>query len=544
MTGYTATSSVPVAKVDRAHVVLAVCTALIAMLWLAAGSALGAHPGTNGRIAFQGLGSQGHHTIKTINPDGSGLAEHLDADRSPPSTWDWYAAFDSFTFSFSPDGRSLAFNATPGGDHPFAPFSCGDESLWLLTLDDNAISPLLPECPPPYWTPRNMSWSPNGATIVLDNAQSAGEMHGLSQVALLDVATGTLTPLVSWQTVSDPACPLTEEQVGGASWSPLGDRIAFVRTSIPECPGIDGIWTIRPDGTDLTKVAGGQYAAPDWSPDGASIVFVEVPGGEAWNSVHGSIWVVDAEGGTPTLLRAGFSMRPVWSPDGSKIAFRATGGVYVMDADGDNVSLVPNTADAIGNGLAWQRVVPPPAEDADSDGVVDSIDSGDAAFDDGSGTSGSIVDAAGLDVLVSDADDAGDGVKITVGAGGGRATFSVCGFTVRVSAGSEVVITCSSVTVEVVEGAAEVEFGGVVVAVPEGGKAKVSDLGGTFFRIENQGATSVAVTAAGQETTLAPGEEISLSTDTDPDADAGGPYQAVEGSSVQLTGSASGGTAP
>ena len=215
-----------------------------------------------------------------------------------------------------------------------------------------------------------------------------------------------------------------------------------------------------------------------------------------------------------------------------------------MDADGDNVSLVPNTADARGNGLAWQRVVPPPAEDADSDGVVDSIDSGDAAFDDGSGTSGSIVDAAGLDVLVSDADDAGDGVKITVGAGGGRATFSVCGFTVRVSAGSEVVITCSSVTVEVVEGAAEVEFGGVVVAVPEGGKAKVSDLGGTVFRIENQGATSVAVTAAGQETTLAPGEEISLSTDTDPDADAGGPYQAVEGSSVQLTGSASGGTAP
>ena len=126
---------------------------------------------------------------------------------------------------------------------------------------------------------------------------------------------------------------------------------------------------------------------------------------------------------------------------------------------------------------------------------------------------------------MSDADDAGDGVKITVGAGGGRATFSVCGFTVRVSAGSEVVITCSSVTVEVVEGAAEVEFGGVVVAVPEGGKAKVSDLGGTVFRIENQGATSVAVTAAGQETTLAPGEEISLSTDTDPDADAGGTYQ-------------------
>ena len=173
MNGYTATRSVPVAKVDRARVVLAVCTALIAMLWLAAGSALGAHPGTNGRIAFQGLGSHGLHTIKTINPDGSGLAEHLDANPSPPSQWDWYAAFDSFTLSFSPDGESLAFNATPGGDHPFAPLSCGDESLWLLTLDDDAISPLLP-CPPPYWTPRNMSWSPNGATIVLDNAQSAG----------------------------------------------------------------------------------------------------------------------------------------------------------------------------------------------------------------------------------------------------------------------------------------------------------------------------------------------------------------------------------
>ena len=43
------------------------------------------------------------------------------------------------------------------------------------------------------------------------------------------------------------------------------------------------------------------------------------------------------------------------------------------------------------------------------------------------GTSGAITNANGLDVLVEDADDPADGIKITVGPGSGKASFTACG---------------------------------------------------------------------------------------------------------------------
>jgi hypothetical protein len=158
--------------------------------------------------------------------------------------------------------------------------------------------------------------------------------------------------------------------------------------------------------------------------------------------------------------------------------------------------------------------------DGDSDGVEDSIDVGAGAFDDGSGTSGSITDANGLDVLVSDADDSGDGVKITVsGSSAVEASFTVCGFQIQISGGSEIVITCGSVTLEVVEGSAEIVLGtGVVVSVSgEGSIVKVTDEGGTFYSIENLGPAVVTVIVDGTPAPLPAGESSTVSSDvTDP----------------------------
>ena len=158
--------------------------------------------------------------------------------------------------------------------------------------------------------------------------------------------------------------------------------------------------------------------------------------------------------------------------------------------------------------------------DADSDGVEDSIDVGAGAFDDGSGTSGAITNANGLDVLVSDADDSADGVKITVsGASAVDASFTICGFPILISGGSEIVVTCGSVTVEVVEGSAEIVLGGgaVVVSVPAGGTVKVTDEGGTFYNVENLGPTTITVNVDGTASLLPAGESSSVSTDvTDP----------------------------
>ena len=101
-----------------------------------------------------------------------------------------------------------------------------------------------------------------------------------------------------------------------------------------------------------------------------------------------------------------------------------------------------------------------------------------------------------------------DGVWVTVGSGAGQATFSVCGgFTVKVSAGGKAAITCGSVTVDVVQGAAEVSVGdgSVVVSISEGALTKVSDNGDGTFAVKNLGDQPVTVSVDGNEQTVDPG---------------------------------------
>ena len=146
------------------------------------------------------------------------------------------------------------------------------------------------------------------------------------------------------------------------------------------------------------------------------------------------------------------------------------------------------------------------SSDADSDGVDDSIDTGAGAFDDGSGTSGSIVDSAGLDVHVEDAAASGDGVLVTVGPGSGKATISACGIpSIKLSPG-EYVITCGSVIVQVVHGSAEISLDGglTIVSIPSGAKAEVSDTANGAL-IENVVGGNVTVTVDGVSSVVTPG---------------------------------------
>ena len=69
---------------------------------------------------------------------------------------------------------------------------------------------------------------------------------------------------------------------------------------------------------------------PDWSPDGAAIVFGRL----------GDIWVMDADGTheAPLTRTAHDDFAPAFSPNGRRIAFNRRGreriGVWVMRADG------------------------------------------------------------------------------------------------------------------------------------------------------------------------------------------------------------------
>ena len=96
------------------------------------------------------------------------------------------------------------------------------------------------------------------------------------------------------------------------SWSPDGDRIAFVRST-----GDFDLWLMNADGTEQRPLLGRPTmdSQPAWSPDAAQIVFtceVEATGSE-------EICVMDADGSGVRVLTdyeagLGGAGSPDWAP--------------------------------------------------------------------------------------------------------------------------------------------------------------------------------------------------------------------------------------
>ena len=148
--------------------------------------------------------------------------------------------------------------------------------------------------------------------------------------------------------------------------------------------------------------------------------------------------------------------------------------------------------------------------DADDDGIEDAVDADPAnassSFADLAGTSGTVVDTGALAVTVTDAADP-DGVRVTAGAGTGAVRLSVCGgFTVKLAAGSSVVVTCGSVRVAVEQGSAQIVLGDglATVSLDAGETAKVAETGDGTFAVTEIGGGIVTVTVDGVASNLAP----------------------------------------
>src|SRR5262245_59033836 len=102
-------------------------------------------------------------------------------------------------------------------------------------------------------------------------------------------------------------------------------RIAFSQWDLLPGGNLSGhsnVYTINPNGSgrrQLTHVAAAQAAgAPDWSTDGAKIVYESNQTGDY------RIWVMNADGSGQTRLTddPGFpDLEPAWSPDGKRILF-------------------------------------------------------------------------------------------------------------------------------------------------------------------------------------------------------------------------------
>lgn len=167
----------------------------------------------------------------------------------------------------------------------------------------------------------------------------------------------------------------------GARYSPDGERIVFYHT-VSNAPNIvKHIFVMDFDGgnvIDLSARAGGSFSDsdPDWSPDGARIVFVRTPRAGA-----PELWTMNANGSNAkrllklsaaTGVTQDYSPMPRWSPDGGRIVYAAVAraktpgvvlypSIFVVNTNGEGERQLTdndllNTAPVWspdGNQIAW-----------------------------------------------------------------------------------------------------------------------------------------------------------------------------------------------
>lgn len=126
------------------------------------------------------------------------------------------------------------------------------------------------------------------------------------------------------------------------AWSPDGQKIAFAS----ERAGNLHLFAMGADGSSPQRLTytGYQNDQPDWSPDGQKIVFTSRDRGAF------DIFSMNADGSLIQRITRdeGNNESPTWSPDSRYISFsRGNNGVYVMLADGNNQTLIPDTAGCI-----------------------------------------------------------------------------------------------------------------------------------------------------------------------------------------------------
>lgn len=148
------------------------------------------------------------------------------------------------------------------------------------------------------------AWSPDGRslTFITQDLRSGAE-----SLWVADVATGTARVIVA---AADGFDVGFGEGESVAAWSPAGSLIAF------EAHGLYGatIFVVEPDGHGLRRIAPefAITAKPQWSPDGARLVFQNsrtgrVAGDEAWT--------IAADGSDPVRIMPNGQPRG-WSADG------------------------------------------------------------------------------------------------------------------------------------------------------------------------------------------------------------------------------------
>lgn len=279
----------------------------------------------DGLIAFTqdlpfGDGTQ--TTILVMDPDGTNVRTVLAGAWQP--TW-------------SPDGTQIAYSDFPGGV----------TQVFVMNADGSGVRQLTDL---PYGA-ENPTWSPDGTRIaytvydedVMTSIWTVRAVDGQDPHEVVPAWYPDGRPTVAWE----------------PSWGPDG-RIAFSGAVwTPDGQEENVIFTVRPDGTEMTRVTPGTGSfGAKWSPDGQWLAFERYHGGDDPTTIQ----LIRPDGSDERQLveSDGYQMGAAWSPDGTRILFGMagpqeggpTGGLWIVDVDGSDLrQILPDGASP-----SWQVV--------------------------------------------------------------------------------------------------------------------------------------------------------------------------------------------
>jgi len=313
----------------------------------------------NGKLVFTSdRQNDGGIKLWTMNPDGSNQTQlTFESERGP--TLPSYVPVDDDHCKWSPDGTRIAFKSNRNLD-----LNNPDPEAYTIYIMDypghNVRRLILDQLPilssDPYAEIAGFEWSPDGTKFVLSYGPifSSGDEKPTSNIYTVNADGSGLAKLTNDFEVLN----------GAGSWSPDGDRMAFISGKAIDVMNADGS-----NRHEIVKFAN-FIIAVRWSPDGSKLLFMQYePTSTCWQ-----LYTMSPDG--TDLRQLTYSpishLYPRWSPDGTMIAFgRTTDGprsvIFVVNADGTDEHEVSNHAVGIGDsGVDWQPLSVPANDPAPS----------------------------------------------------------------------------------------------------------------------------------------------------------------------------------